>query len=112
MGAFVASAMWEVAKRVFSFYAVSFGTFDRYSGIDKLGDLLGLIVGIVFWVYYSGLVFIIGAMLTALHQDRARVVEEAQRGALPASAPPDEQQQLPESAAVEPIPVAAEGPEA
>ncbi len=67
MGALTTAILWELAKRTFSFYIVEFGTFDRYSGIGTLG----LIVGLVFWTYYSGLVFIIGAMVTALHDERS-----------------------------------------
>lgn len=67
VGALTTAVLWEVAKRLFSFYAVEFGTFERYSGMGTLG----LAVALVFWTYYSGLVFIVGAMVTAIHDERA-----------------------------------------
>jgi membrane protein len=70
-GAFSAAVLWELAKRLFSFYVVEFGTFERYSGIGTLG----LIVGLVFWTYYSGLVFIVGAMIAALHDERHSTID-------------------------------------
>lgn len=76
VGAITAAVFWEVAKRLFTVYAVQFGTFDSYSGLGTLG----LAVALVFWTYYSGLVFIMGAMVTAVHDER---VFDAQWSSLP-----------------------------
>ncbi len=67
VGALTAAFFWELAKRIFTVYAVQLGTFDSYSGLGTLG----LAVALVFWTYYSGLVFIMGAMVTAIHDERA-----------------------------------------
>ncbi len=82
VGAAVASLLWELAKHVFAFYATWAGRFDRYdlaAGAPAEGDitvavgsLFSLLLAFVFWIYYSGIVMIIGATIAFLHERRYR----------------------------------------
>jgi membrane protein len=77
-GATVAAVIFELAKNGFTLYATYFGSFNRYTSGDSdaalggLGGIFGLLIAFVFWVYFSGLVLIIGAMVTGLHEHRHR----------------------------------------
>ncbi|MFQ5571305.1 MAG: YihY/virulence factor BrkB family protein [Rhodothermales bacterium] len=74
-GAFIAATLWEGAKAGFTVYATHVGRFDRYSGEgagNVLGSTFGLIIAFVFWIYYSGIVLCLGAILTLLHEKRHR----------------------------------------
>ncbi|GAB5536838.1 MAG: YihY/virulence factor BrkB family protein [Rubricoccaceae bacterium] len=71
LGAAVAAVLFELAKNGFAVYASTIGNFDRYEeGNDALGGVFGLIIALVIWVYISGLVLIIGAFVTRLHENR------------------------------------------
>lgn len=71
LGATVASLLWELAKFGFSAYAQSMGSFET-SGLAALGDTFVLVVILVFWAYFSGLIMIIGAIICMLHERRQR----------------------------------------
>ena len=81
IGAVVTGLLWEVAKLSFTFYATSVGQFDRYvvpgteaeEMISVLGQAFGLIIAFVFWVYYSGLVLVVGALIAVLNEKRVRM---------------------------------------
>lgn len=81
IGALVTGLLWEAAKLLFTFYATGFGRFGRYSVpgeeaeemLSVLGEAFGLIIAFVFWVYYSGLVLIIGALIAVLNEKRVRM---------------------------------------
>jgi len=66
-GALLAAVLWEAAKQAFTFYAtyVGYGT-----GTEALGSTFGLIVAFVFWVYFSGVVLMIGAVVASLREHR------------------------------------------
>ncbi|MEZ4699918.1 MAG: YihY/virulence factor BrkB family protein [Rhodothermales bacterium] len=74
VGTLVAATFWELAKSLFTFYATHVGTFERYrgdagaSGVAVLGDAFGLLLAIVVWAYYTGVVLIIGAITVRLHE--------------------------------------------
>ncbi len=72
VGATVTAVLFEAAKNAFTLYARYVGDFNSYASGpgDTLGGLFGLILGFVFWVYLSGLVFVIGTMVVALHEGR------------------------------------------
>ena len=80
-GALITGLLWEVAKLSFTFYATSVGRFDRYvvpgteaeEMISVLGEAFGLIIAFVFWVYYSGVVLVIGALIAVLNEKRVRM---------------------------------------
>lgn len=70
-GAFFTALLFEVAKNAFTLYATYLGQFNRYgSGDEAIGGVFGLLIAFVVWVYFSGLVLIIGAMMTHLHEQR------------------------------------------
>jgi membrane protein len=74
VGTMVAAMTWEVAKSAFTFYAANVGTFARYregageSGVAVLGDTFGLLLAVVVWAYYTGVVLIVGAITVRLHE--------------------------------------------
>jgi membrane protein len=59
-GAVVAGLLWEVAKQTFSWYVPRFAHFNKVYG--SLGGVIILIV----WVYYSSMVTVIGAEVSAI----------------------------------------------
>ncbi len=103
-GALVTGLLWELAKLSFTFYATSVGRFDRYvvpgteaeEVISVLGEAFGLIIAFVFWVYYSGVVLVIGALIAVLNEKRVRMKrlkrerERMERAVAMESEPPSE----------------------
>ncbi|MEL6442983.1 MAG: YihY/virulence factor BrkB family protein [Bacteroidota bacterium] len=90
-GALFAALLFEGAKNLFAYYAVYVGRFDRYEAPNQteivenlggesaagasdalisLGGVFGLILALVFWVYLSSLILILGAMVAAVHEER------------------------------------------
>ena len=91
-GAAVSAVVFELAKNGFTIYATYTSTFSRYSetsvptaaadataraaldatdeALGGLGNIFGVLLAFVFWVYFSGLVLIIGAIMTGLHERR------------------------------------------
>lgn len=82
LGAVVAALLWEVAKTAFAFYAAQSAFFERYlsNGLSALGYAFGLILAFGFWIYYSGVVFILGAFLVLLYEKRERLRETSMAG--------------------------------
>ncbi|MBE2186076.1 MAG: YihY/virulence factor BrkB family protein [Rhodothermales bacterium] len=64
-GAFVTAILWEISKRAFTFYAVRANRFDLEGGF-------GVMLALVFWIYYSGIVLIVGAIIVLLSEKRGR----------------------------------------
>lgn len=83
-GAVTAAVLWEITKEAFTVYATYVGRFDRY-GTEALGNTFGLIVAFVFWVYFSGIVLMIGAIIASLREHR-----HVTAGQLPGSDIPEE----------------------
>jgi membrane protein len=82
VGAFVAAVLWEVAKVAFTVYATRLGAFQK-TWFSALGSTFILILALVLWAYYSGLVLNIGAIATLLHERKHRYRQsmlEAQTG--------------------------------
>jgi membrane protein len=80
-GAAVSAVLFEVAKNGFTLYATYSGRFDfggaeaesgstGAAALGGLGGVFGLLLLFVFWIYFSGLVLIIGAIMTGLHERR------------------------------------------
>ncbi|NCQ17926.1 MAG: hypothetical protein COZ80_01280 [Ignavibacteria bacterium CG_4_8_14_3_um_filter_37_9] len=63
-GALWAALLWEVAKQIFGFYIYNFAT------LGKIYGTYALAVVIAFWIYYSAVVFIIGAEMGKLFNDK------------------------------------------
>ncbi|NBB87242.1 MAG: YihY/virulence factor BrkB family protein [Bacteroidetes bacterium] len=79
IGALIAGILWEIAKAGFTVYASYVGQFDRYTeggGLGSLGEAFGLILFFVFWVYYSGVVFIIGALIALEYEKQHHTAEK------------------------------------
>ncbi len=83
VGAAVAAVLFEAAKNGFAVYARYVGDFDRYAdsteGLGGLGGVFGLVLAFVFWVYLSGLILVVGAVVTALHEREVRPRKAALR---------------------------------
>ena len=64
IGALWASIFWVGAKVLFGIYLSNFTTFSRIYGAYSLGIVVG------FWIYYSAAVFILGAEIAKLFDER------------------------------------------
>ncbi len=64
LGAFWASLLWIGAKQLFGLYLSNFHTFSRIYGAYALG------VVVAFWIYYTSVVFILGAEIGKLFDER------------------------------------------
>jgi len=88
-GALIAGILWEGTKQAFTYYATYVGQFDQYQtgaeGLSALGNAFGLIVAFVFWVYFSSIVLMLGAVIASLHEHR-----HVTAGHLPGDEPPPE----------------------
>ncbi len=80
VGSLIAAVLWETAKQAFTYYAtyVGYGT-----GTEALGNTFGLIVAFVFWVYFSGIVLMIGAIVASLREHRHVTAGELPHAKLP-----------------------------
>lgn len=80
-GAVVTGLLWEAAKLSFTLYATYVGRFDRYTVpgqegqeiFEALGQAFGLIIALVFWIYYSGIVLTLGTLIAMLSEKRVRM---------------------------------------
>lgn len=64
MSAIWAAILWEAAKQLFGYYLYNFAAFNRIYGA------YALVVVVAFWIYYSSVVFIIGAEIGQLFFER------------------------------------------
>jgi membrane protein len=64
IGALWAAMLWAGAKVLFGMYLASFTTFSRIYGAYALG------VVVAFWIFYTAVVFIIGAEIGKLFDER------------------------------------------
>jgi len=55
LGALAGGVLWELAKQVFRLYLLNI------AALDKVYGPFGLLFTLAFWVYYSCIVFILGA---------------------------------------------------
>ncbi len=83
VGALTGAFLWEVLKNAFTYYLLHVASFERYQmagGVDPtiraLTDFFVLLIVTVLWVYYSGLIFIIGGFIAHLHEMRIRPCPE------------------------------------
>ena len=87
IGALLTAVLWEGAKQGFTYYATYVGHFDRYqsgSEMAALGNVFGIIIAFVFWVYFSAIVLMVGAVIASLHEHRHRVGRSAKDVSAPA----------------------------
>jgi len=64
MSALWAAMLWEAAKQLFGYYLYNFATFNRIYGA------YAIVVVVAFWIYYSSVVFIVGAEIGFLYYKR------------------------------------------
>ena len=65
-GAVLASVLWEVAKRLFRLYVRSVAVYGQIYGP------LGVLIAFVMFVYYTCVVFVLGACYVAAMETRRR----------------------------------------
>lgn len=70
MGAFWASVFWVGAKILFGMYLSNFTTFSRIYGAYALG------IVVAFWIYYTAAVFMLGAEIGKLFDERITAKRE------------------------------------
>ena len=75
LGTATAAVFWEAAKSLFTIYATNFAFFNRFRddvafGIEDLSNTIGLIIAFMVWVYYSGIVLIVGSIVVMLDEKR------------------------------------------
>lgn len=64
VSAFWAALLWEAAKQLFGYYLYHFSSFGKIYGT------YALVVVVAFWIYFSSVVFIVGAEIGKLFQER------------------------------------------
>ncbi len=64
VSAFSTAILWEMAKELFGLYIANAVNLKRIYGAYILG------IAVVFWVYYSSLIFILGAIIGQLYRER------------------------------------------
>jgi membrane protein len=75
-GSVITAVLWEIAKQLFRLYIEAVGVYSTMYGS------LGVTIGVIMWIYYSAVVFVLGAALI-------RLLEERRRPALRFDAPGD-----------------------
>lgn len=73
ISAFSTATLWQLAKELFGFYIAHAANLKRIYGAYMLG------IVVVFWIYYSSLVFIIGAEIGQLYRERLKKPSAADR---------------------------------
>jgi len=76
VGAVVTGFLWEAAKFGFTVYAAQINPFEEF---NTLGETVVLMIGFVFWAYYSSIVLIMGALIAVLHEKRHRMKRESRQ---------------------------------
>ncbi|MBC7808868.1 MAG: YihY/virulence factor BrkB family protein [Akkermansiaceae bacterium] len=76
-GGVIAAVLWEIAKQGFALYLQRLGGAASY---DKLYGSLGSIFLLVFWIYYTSMILLLGAEIAKLYGD----LREAKAGQVPA----------------------------
>ena len=72
ISAFWAAVLWETAKQIFGYYI------SHFSALGKIYGTYVLFVVVAFWIYYSSIVFIIGAQLGKLYADRRYAINKGE----------------------------------
>jgi len=66
ISAFWGAILWEIAKQAFGYYITNLSSLGRIYGA------YALIIVVAFWIYYSSLVFLLGAEIGQLYSERIR----------------------------------------
>jgi len=74
LSALCATILWELAKQAFGYYIINFASLKRIYGTYVL------LVVVVFWIYYSSIIFIIGGMIGQLYRERRKKLQKSTTG--------------------------------
>lgn len=66
-GGIIAAVLWELAKQGFALYLQRLGGAESY---NKLYGSLGSIFLLIFWIYYTSMILLLGAEIAKLYSDR------------------------------------------
>jgi membrane protein len=75
VGALATAVLWEIAKIAFAIYL------SRSLMLERIYGAYVFLVASAFWIYYSALVFIVGAQVGQLHLERQRGHVQRKRSA-------------------------------
>lgn len=64
VSAFWATLFWSLAEELFGYFLVNFASFKRIYGAYVF------VIVVVFWIYYSAVVFLVGAQIGQLYKER------------------------------------------
>lgn len=64
VGAFWAAVLWMIAKEVFGYYITNVASIKRIYGTYVLFAV------VTFWIYYTSIIFLIGAQIAQLYRER------------------------------------------
>lgn len=70
--------LWVISGKVFAFYLSSF------SSIGKIYGPYAFVLVLMFWIYYSSLVFVLGAIVGQVYWERTKLQEAGRLGFRPA----------------------------
>jgi len=65
MSALASTLLWELAQQAFGYYVANFATIVRIYGAYMM------VVIVAFWIYYSSIIFILGAEIGQLYRERS-----------------------------------------
>ena len=66
VSAFWATVLWELARKVFGYYV------SNFLSVNKIYGAFILIAVILFWLFYSSCLFIVGAEIGQLYRERRK----------------------------------------
>jgi len=67
----VVAVLWEIAKEAFAFYI------SRFAHYDKVYGTLGSFIGLIFWIYYTCMILLLGAEIAKLYLDAQETHKKA-----------------------------------
>jgi membrane protein len=66
-GSVTAAVLWEIAKQLFRLYIERVGVYSAVYGS------LGVTIALIMWVYYSAVVFVVGANVIRVLEERRQI---------------------------------------
>lgn len=70
ISAFWATILWDLARRLFGYYLYNFADYGKIYGTYTL------IIVVAFWIYYSSILFVLGAEIGQLYRERKIKINE------------------------------------
>lgn len=80
MSALWAALLWSLAETLFGYFLTNFAAYDRIYGTYVL------LIVVIFWIYYSAIVFLLGAQIGQLYRERKELLEKDKPEADPVKA--------------------------